>query len=54
MIIAHNPGMQDLLGYLVGADVPEMITAAHVRILVPARPGRPLRGKSRLLESWAP
>ena len=54
MIVAHNPGLQDLLGYLVGPEVPDMITAAHARIQLPERPGRPLRGKSRLLESWAP
>ena len=54
MIVSHNPGLQDLLGYLVGPDVPDMITAAHVRIKLPDRPGRPLRGKSRLVEAWAP
>lgn len=54
MIVAHNPGLQDLLNYLVGSDAPDMITAAHARIQVPETPRRPLRGKSRLLEFWAP
>lgn len=54
LIVAHNPGLQDLLAYLVGSDAPDMITAAHARIELPDRPPRPLRGKSRLLEFWAP
>ncbi len=54
MIVGHNPGLQDLLGYLCGPEMPDMITAAHARIQLPERPGRPLRGKSRLLEFWAP
>lgn len=54
LIVAHNPGLQDLLTYLVGSEAPGMITAAYARIEVPERPQRPLRGKSRLLEFWAP
>jgi len=54
MIIGHNPGLQDLLAYLCGPEMPDMITAAHARIQLPERPGRPLRGKSRLREFWAP
>jgi phosphohistidine phosphatase len=54
MIVSHNPGLQDLLTWLVGPDVPEMRTATYVRIQVPDRPARPLRGKGRLLESFSP
>lgn len=54
LIVAHNPGLQDLLNYLVGPDAPCMVTAAHARIEIPERPQRPLRGKSHLLEFWAP
>ncbi len=54
LVVAHNPGLTDLATFLVGADAPPMVTAAHLRILVPTRPARPLRGKSRLLETWSP
>lgn len=54
VLVAHNPGLQDLLVYLVGPQAPEMMTCAHVRLSIPDRPARPLRGSGRLLEFWAP
>lgn len=54
LVVGHNPGLQDLLTYLAGPDVPEMQTATYVRIALPDRPMRPLRGKGKLVDTWAP
>lgn len=54
MVVGHNPGLQDLMAYLVGPQAPEMLTCAHVRLELPNRPVQPLRGSGRLLEYWAP
>ncbi len=50
MIIGHNPGLQDLLSYLVGPRAPGMATASHARVRLPSTPVRPLRGSGALLE----
>lgn len=54
LIVGHNPGLHDLATWLVGPDAPPMRPGTHVRIAVPDRPARPLRGRSRLLESFSP
>lgn len=54
IIVGHNPGLQDLLSYLVGPQVPEMLTGTMVRIELPSQPRRPLRGSGRLREYWTP
>ncbi len=54
MLIGHNPGLQDLLSYLIGPQVPEMLTGAMARIELPSQPRRPLRGSGRLREYWTP
>jgi len=50
MIIGHNPGLQDLLAYLLGPRAPGVGTASHTRIRLPSVPERPLRGSAVLLE----
>lgn len=54
LLVAHNPGLQDLATWLVGLEAPEMRTAATVRIQLPARPERPLRGQGKLVDAWKP
>lgn len=54
MLVGHNPGLQDLLTYLVGAQAPDVPTAALARVELPERPLRPLRASARLVEFWAP
>lgn len=54
VIVGHNPGLQDLVGYLVGPRAPEMLTGTHVSLELPKQPRRPLRGSGRLREYWTP
>jgi phosphohistidine phosphatase len=54
LLVGHNPGLQDLMAFLLGPQAPAMVTCAHARLSIPDRPARPLRGSGRLLEYWAP
>ncbi len=54
VLIGHNPGLQDLMVFLLGPRAPAMMTCAHARLSIPDRPARPLRGSGRLLDFWAP
>lgn len=50
MLIGHNPGLQDLLAFLIGPRAPGMGTASHVRVRLPSAPARPLRGSGVLVD----
>ena len=54
MIIGHNPGLQDLLTYLLGSRAPAMSTAAWACVRIPVEPARPLRLSGELLDYRAP